>query len=61
VSGARQAAPDLDVANAVARHTRRGWRIDRAGAAPIDGCVALAMALDRAQHVAKPARLLGWL
>src|SRR5581483_7235587 len=40
---------------------RRGWRIDRAGAAPVDGVVALAMALDRAQHVQAAVGLLGWL
>jgi hypothetical protein len=48
------------VADAVARHGRRGWRLDRADR-PINGVIALAMALDCAQHVAQPAKLLGWL
>lgn len=48
---------------ATAKTTRRGWRLHRPGAEPIDAAVALAIALDRAeQHVdASPAQLLGWL
>jgi phage terminase large subunit-like protein len=46
---------------AVAKHTRRGWRLHRAGAEPIDAAVALAIALDRAEHVGEPVQLLGWL
>lgn len=50
--------PDLDrhVANAVAKSTPRGWRLDRPGrdAPPIDAAVALAMAVDRAS-APKPA------
>jgi phage terminase large subunit-like protein len=57
------------VHNAVARHSRRGWRIDRRGSANtptdnIDGLMALAMAVDRAeqpQEVVEPVRMLGWL
>jgi phage terminase large subunit-like protein len=50
------------VAAAVARHGRRGWRIDKAGRADkIDGAVALAMALDRIENQPEPAKLLGWL
>jgi phage terminase large subunit-like protein len=49
---------------AIARHSRRGWRIDRpsrGAGAQIDGVMALLMALDRSQHVEPPVRLLGWL
>lgn len=51
------------VAAAVAKTTRRGWRLHRAGAEPIDAAVALAICLDRAeQHAEQPtAQLLGWL
>lgn len=56
--------PDLNahVHAAIARHRRRGWRLDRAErSVTIDGAVALATALDRAsQPVAEP-KLLGWL
>ncbi|HXH89706.1 MAG TPA: terminase large subunit [Gaiellaceae bacterium] len=48
----------------IARHSRRGWRIDRPGTSAgeqVDGLIALAMALDRAEHVEQPVRLLGWL
>jgi phage terminase large subunit-like protein len=48
------------VASAVAKHTRRGWRLDRADQ-PIDGVIALAMAVDRAEHREQPAKLLGWI
>jgi hypothetical protein len=60
---------DAHVHAAVARHSRRGWRIDRRGspntpAENIDGIVALLIALDRAEQPVvevEPARLLGWL
>jgi phage terminase large subunit-like protein len=45
-----------------ARQSRRGWRLDKADRADkIDAVVALAMALDRAQHPPEPVHLLGWL
>jgi phage terminase large subunit-like protein len=48
--------------NAVARHSRRGWRIDKPSRAVlIDGVIALCMALDRAEQPAPKAELLGWL
>ncbi|MEJ7568412.1 MAG: terminase TerL endonuclease subunit [Gaiellaceae bacterium] len=56
--------PELDrqVALAVAKRTGRGWRLDKSTHdAQIDATVALAIAVDRAQHEAEPARLLGWL
>ena len=50
-------------AHTVARHSRRGWRIDKANPRDhMDAIVALAMALERAeQPPPQPARLLGWL
>ena len=49
-------------ANAVQRHSRRGWRLDAPGRGVcIDGIVALAMAVDRATHKAPDAQLVGWL
>jgi phage terminase large subunit-like protein len=49
-------------ANAVARHSRRGWRIDKPNRdTPIDAIVALAMAVERATFRPEPVRLLGWL
>jgi phage terminase large subunit-like protein len=50
------------VAAAVARHGRRGWRIDKANRADkIDAVVALAMALDRLENRPQSTRLVGWL
>jgi phage terminase large subunit-like protein len=48
-------------ANAIQRHTRRGWRIDKERSANIDGIVALAMAISRAETRPAPATLLGWI
>jgi hypothetical protein len=46
----------------VARHSRRGWRLDKVARADnLDSIVALAMALERAEHRPEPARVLGWL
>lgn len=50
------------VAAAIARHGRRGWRIDKAARADkIDGVIALAMAIDRIENRPAPTRLVGWL
>jgi phage terminase large subunit-like protein len=50
------------VAAAVARHTRRGWRIDKAERAEnIDGVIALCMAVERAAARPEPVRLIGWV
>lgn len=47
-------------ANAVAAHTRRGWRIaSPSRAVQVDGIVALAMAVERPAHRPALARLLG--
>ncbi len=47
---------------AIARHSRRGWRIDKVrGSDNIDAVIALAMALERADDKAEPVALLGWI
>ena len=62
VGGPRQRASHAHVASAVARHGRRGWRLDKANRADkIDAVVALAMALDRVENRPAPTRLVGWL
>jgi len=44
-------------ANAVARHGRRGWRIDRPPARPhIGAIIALATCLDIATHRPEPVK-----
>lgn len=46
----------------VARVTGRGWRLDRsAHDTQIDAVVAVAMAVERAEHREPAARLLGWI
>ena len=46
----------------VARHSRRGWRIDKPNPrANIDAIIALAMAVERAEHKPAPVEVLGWL
>jgi phage terminase large subunit-like protein len=50
------------VANAIAKDTPRGWRIDKPhGRAQIDALIALAMAVERAEQKPEPVRLIGWL
>jgi phage terminase large subunit-like protein len=56
--------PDLDrhVAQAVAKKTGRGWRLDKvARDAQIDAVISLAMAVERAQFKPADVELLGWL
>lgn len=51
-------------ASAVQRHGLRGWRLERPSRSPedaIDGLIALAMALDRAEARAEPVELVGWI
>jgi phage terminase large subunit-like protein len=51
-------------ANAVARQSRRGWRLDRPSrqaGVNIDALVALAMAVDAAECQQPATELLGWL
>jgi phage terminase large subunit-like protein len=51
------------VAAAVAKHGRRGWRIDQAErGTPVDGVIALCMALEAATAPEEsPTQFLGWL
>ena len=48
-----------------AKQTQRGARIAHAGGRQpskrIDAVIALAMAVDRAEHQPEPAKLIGWL
>jgi phage terminase large subunit-like protein len=56
-------SPELaqHAAGAIAKHSRRGWRIDKPnGRVQIDGVIALAMALDRHANQPAPAEFLGW-
>lgn len=63
----RLTLPDDDelrqhAAAAIAKHSGRGWRIDKANRSDsVDAIVALAMALERAEHRPEPVELLGWL
>lgn len=50
------------VRNAIAKDTPRGWRIDKLKSRDnIDGTVALAMAVERAEQRTTPVQVLGWL
>lgn len=56
--------PELNahVANAIAKQTDRGWRIDKSrDGVQVDSVIALAMALERAERPVQPTRLLGWI
>jgi phage terminase large subunit-like protein len=49
-------------ANSVAKHSRRGWRIDKPNPrTPNDAIIALAIAVDAMENQPEPVRLLGWL
>jgi len=48
--------------DAIARHSRRGWRIDKPSLRThIDAMIALCMAVERAEYQPEPVELLGWL
>ena len=54
--------PDRHVASAIAKPTGRGWRLDKLGRSDqIDAVIALCMAVERAQHVPEPVRVLAWV
>jgi phage terminase large subunit-like protein len=56
--------PDLNrhVANAVAKQTGRGWRLDKSDrTAQIDAVIALAMAVERAATKPAPVELIRWI
>jgi hypothetical protein len=62
VTHANDRALNQHVAAAIARDTPRGWRLDRPDrSTPIDGVIALAMCVARAEVKPEPVRLLGWL
>ena len=47
---------------AIARHSRRGWRIDKANRADnIDAVVAMCMALEAVEQKPAEVALLGWV
>ena len=50
------------MANTIAKHSRRGWRLDKPNLdAPNDAIIALAMALDALDNQPAPVEVLGWL
>lgn len=50
------------VANTLARHSRRGWRLDKPSLdTPNDSIIALAMALEALENQPNPVQVLGWL
>ena len=49
-------------ADTIARHSRRGWRIDKpTKETNIDAIIAICMALERVEDQPEPTRILGWL
>ena len=49
-------------ANTIARHGRRGWRLDKpTDATPNDAIIALCMAVDAVENRPAPARVLGFV
>jgi phage terminase large subunit-like protein len=63
----RLTVPDLEelrahVANTIARHNRRGWRLDKPSLdAPNDSVIALCMAVEALENQPEPAQVIGWL
>ena len=56
--------PELDahIAQAVAKPTGRGWRLDRLGdSQQIDAAIALCMAVERASAPMPEVKVLAWL
>jgi len=50
------------MANTIARHNRRGWRLDKPSLEqPNDSIIALCMALEAMDNQPEPAQLLAWL
>jgi phage terminase large subunit-like protein len=53
---------DAHILAAVARQSRRGWRLERPDRnTPVDGAIALCMAIDAASKPQPEVRFLGWL
>jgi phage terminase large subunit-like protein len=63
----RLVLPDHDefrqhAANTIAKHSRRGWRLDKPSLEqPNDSIIALCMALDAHENQPEPVQVLGWL
>ncbi len=63
----RLTVPDEDelraqVANTIARHSRRGWRLDKPSLdTPNDAVIALCMALEALENQPEPVQVVGWL
>jgi len=50
------------MANTIARHNRRGWRLDKPSLEqPNDSIIALCMALEALENQPEPVELVGWL
>jgi hypothetical protein len=50
------------MANTIAKHSRRGWRLDKPALdAPNDSIIALCMALEALENQPEPVALVGWL
>ena len=50
------------MANTIARHNRRGWRLDKPSLdQPNDSIIALCMALEAMENQPEPVELLGWV
>jgi len=50
------------MANTIARHNRRGWRLDKPSLEqPNDSIIALCMALEAMENQPEPVELVGWL
>jgi phage terminase large subunit-like protein len=50
------------VANTIAKHSRRGWRLDKPSLnEPNDSVIALCMALEAFENQPEPVELVGWL
>jgi len=50
------------MANTIARHNRRGWRLDKPSLEqPNDSIIALCMALEAMENQPEPVRMVGWL
>ena len=67
VTERRLALPDVPelhqhAANTIARHGRRGWRLDKpTERTPNDAIIALCMAVDAVENQPAPARVLGFV
>jgi hypothetical protein len=52
----------LHAANTIARHGRRGWRLDKPDdRTPNDAIIALCMAVESAENQPEPVRVLGFV